>query len=253
MSDTKATSANRPKSAQSGPLALDRDELNIPFLANQSAIRMVGTNLERAVIDSVQVELHRPYVCFVPNMAGILRDVLKGKVIELPDSAVLVADIVKSTEMVKRLAAENEDPFERINSIIKPVATSIEIHGGLLIGFRGDNVYAVFSGEWAALRALRVASELEDALRIDQMRIRTDQIRIGLSSGTVKMGALGPEHNCRIEAISPAVNEAFALSNEATEPLMTGNPRGTVVRISEAFADQIFREVHQRESFKVAG
>jgi class 3 adenylate cyclase/tetratricopeptide (TPR) repeat protein len=95
---------------------------------------------------------------------------------------VLFCDVAGSTALGERL--DPEALRELMASYFEVARTAIERHGGTLEKFIGDAVMAVFGvptvREDDALRAVRAAEELRDAVEID--------VRIGVNTGEVVTG-----------------------------------------------------------------
>ena len=178
---------------------------------------------------------------FVPRMDEIIKEVINGKVIDVENAAVLVSDIVKSSELVEKTERAGECPFAKINKVLSPIAETIESYGGIVIGFHGDCVHAIFTGESAALRAYRAAAGLE--IEPDPKIVNDEiiKIRIGLSFGNFKLGPLGPPNNRRIEPLGDTVNQAFKACRNATLDLRAKQPGRAYLSLTEPFADEILR------------
>jgi class 3 adenylate cyclase len=101
--------------------------------------------------------------------------------------SVLFADVVGSTELGERLDPERlQALLGRYFDVARDV---IERHGGTVEKFIGDAVVAVFGiprlREDDALRAVRAAADIREALDANPDRVRT---RIGVHTGEVIVG-----------------------------------------------------------------
>ena len=131
---------------------------------------------------------------------------------------VLFADLVDSTELAVRL-----DP-EVLRSVLdryfELVRQAVERHGGIVEKFIGDAAMAVFGiptlHEDDAIRAVRAASELRDALAEPSVELTGRhglplQVRLGLNTG-----------------------EVFVRAGESGESFVTGNAVNIAKRLEEA-------------------
>jgi class 3 adenylate cyclase/tetratricopeptide (TPR) repeat protein len=131
---------------------------------------------------------------------------------------VLFVDVTGSTELGERLDPEAmRRAMGRYFSLSREI---IERHGGTVEKFIGDAVMAVFGipqvHEDDALRAVRAASEIRQALQRLNEELRSQQgieisVRIGLNTGEVVAG-----------------------EGESAQTLVTGDPVNTAARLEEA-------------------
>jgi class 3 adenylate cyclase len=132
---------------------------------------------------------------------------------------VLFCDVAGSTALGERL--DPEALRELMASYFEVARTAIERHGGTLEKFIGDAVMAVFGvpsvREDDALRAVRAAEELRDAVEID--------VRIGVNTGEVVTGSVDKL------VTGDAVNVAARLEQAAdTGEVLLGEPTYRLVR-----------------------
>jgi class 3 adenylate cyclase len=122
---------------------------------------------------------------------------------------VLLCDVVTYTEHGERLDPESLRPL--VSQYLDQVATVVGRHEGTIAQFVGDEVMAVFAVSGVhddALRAVRAAVELRDALR--ELGV---EVRIGLNTGEVIAG-------------NPALGRGF----------VTGDPVAVAKRLEQAAA-----------------
>src|SRR5215208_7548899 len=108
---------------------------------------------------------------------------------------VLFCDVVDSTQAGERLDAETLRQAQ--TSYFEAARTVLERHGGTVEKYIGDAVMAVFGlptlHEDDALRALRAASELREAIApLDEELVRDHalrlRLRVGVATGEVIAG-----------------------------------------------------------------
>jgi class 3 adenylate cyclase/tetratricopeptide (TPR) repeat protein len=131
---------------------------------------------------------------------------------------VLFADLVDSTELAARL--DPEVLRQVLDRYFEVVREAVERHGGIVEKFIGDAAMAVFGiptlHEDDALRAVRAASELRDALAEPSAEVTGRhglplQVRVGLNTG-----------------------EVFVRAGESGESFATGNAVNVAKRLEEA-------------------
>ena len=166
-----------------------------------------------------------------------------GRSVEVPSSderrlvTILFADIVGSTSFAERLDAEDWKAI--VDPALARFTAVIESHGGRVAQLLGDGLLAFFGApvvhEDDAIRAVRAGLGLVEATR--KLGSRTVgspeahlEIRVGISSGEVVVGAVGGGDRREYLAVGDAVNVAARL--QAAAP-----PMGVLV------SDETFRLV----------
>jgi adenylate cyclase len=132
-------------------------------------------------------------------------------------ASVYFVDPIGSTRLTQALAPA--EVVSLLNQFFEVIATAAGAEGGWINKFEGDAALCVFGVPAPqpdhALRALRSATALDQALR----RLRTTQplidAAIGISSGVVIAGNVGAERRFEYTVIGPAVNEAARLTEAA--------------------------------------
>jgi adenylate cyclase len=146
---------------------------------------------------------------------------LGGKRIEV---AILMTDIRNFTTM-----SEQMDPWDIVallNDYFPSIINVIFRHQGMVDKFIGDSILAVFgvpsAREDDALRAARAALEMREQLQsINRERrrkkLRTIEMGIGITSGTVISGNIGSERRMDFTVIGDPVNLAARLEGLTKE------------------------------------
>ncbi|MBK0328415.1 AAA family ATPase [Rhodobacteraceae bacterium F11138] len=128
--------------------------------------------------------------------------------------SVLSADLVGYTAIVEQLGEDKALPFTKL--IYEILADAVQAHGGVVRGFGGDSVMAVFgipeALEDAALRACRAALATLDAFETSAQDMETrfgvrPNVRVGVSSGLAVMASVEGE-GAQVTAVGQAVNLA---------------------------------------------
>jgi adenylate cyclase len=139
---------------------------------------------------------------------------------EIRQGTVLVCDIRGFTAFSESRPAE--DVIHVLNRFLGDMAQAILDHGGTLLGYRGDGIFAVFGAplEQAdhADRALAAAREMAGP-RLERFNAwleehtlgRPFRIGVGLNSGRIVSGHVGCEVRVEYTAIGDPVNTAFRL------------------------------------------
>src|SRR5262245_6679358 len=121
--------------------------------------------------------------------------------------------------------AESRDPgqvLQVLNAYHEEMTAAVMEHGGTLISFMGDGIYAVFGAPLEmndhADRALAAAKEMLEVRlpRVNEWMRENDigdefQIGIGLNSGPVMAGNIGSEQRLEFTTIGDTVNTAARL------------------------------------------
>ncbi len=150
---------------------------------------------------------------------------------------VLMTDLVDFTAFVER--AGEEAAFALVSQVSGLTTAAIHHHRGTVKNFTGDGILALFGTPTALedgpLRACRAALEIQQRLAAAGDSIEAElgirpQLRIGLTTGPVVLGAVDSGESTGVTAHGDIVNLASRLQNEATP--------GTVV-MSEALLRQV--------------
>ena len=133
---------------------------------------------------------------------------------EVRDVSVLFADVIGSTTLAERLAAD--ELLTGLNAFFAAVVTSVREEGGWVNKFAGDGALCVF-GAPADLpdhraAALRAAARLRERLAGLPYGLRA---AVGVSSGPVTAGNVGAEERFEYTVIGDPVNEAARLTELA--------------------------------------
>ncbi|HEY5686648.1 MAG TPA: adenylate/guanylate cyclase domain-containing protein [Acidimicrobiia bacterium] len=125
---------------------------------------------------------------------------------------VMFADVVGSTAMADRL--DPEDVVDLLNGLFARWVDAVHRYEGTVDKFLGDGMLALFGAPLAhedhARRAVHAALEIRDATGVYAAQL-TDvdlDVRIGLNTGRVVVGAVGSDARMEYTAIGDAVNVA---------------------------------------------
>ena len=152
-------------------------------------------------------------------------------------TAVLCADLVNFTGMSESLGPERT--YELMRNVVGAARSEIEGHGGHIIEYAGDALFAVFgaptAAENASLDACRAALSVQERMAKEAPEYErefglTPMFRIGLAGGSVVFGSLGHGERLDINVLGDAVNLAMRLQKET--------PSGTVI-CSDAIHNQV--------------
>lgn len=168
-------------------------------------------------------------------------------------TAVLCADLVDFTGMSKALGPEKT--YEMLGEAMGIAREQIEHHGGHVIEYAGDAIFAVFGAptalENASLDACRASLAIQKDMALQNPRLNKTynvdpRFRIGLAGGAVVFGSLGHGEGLDVNVLGDAVNLATRLE-KMTEA-------GRVV-CSDAILSQVegFVEVETQEVSNVKG
>lgn len=127
----------------------------------------------------------------------------------------LFSDIRGFTTFSEEL--EPEDVIEVLNLYLTAQAELIDLHGGSICKYSGDEVMAIFQGEDAATEAINSAIDICSRLSsLGQIEDRaTVRVGIGISSGPAVVGTIGSRYRMDFTAVGDTVNLAARLCGSA--------------------------------------
>jgi adenylate cyclase len=134
---------------------------------------------------------------------------------EVRDVTVCFTDVRGFTAL-----AEDLDPhvlFDALDRHLSRQVDAVHRHGGYIDKFGGDGLMAIFGGEDHTAEACLAALEIVDDARSDDWE-ETPEIRqlgIGIHTGRVMMGNLGPPNRREFTTIGGTVNLAARLCGAA--------------------------------------
>jgi len=132
--------------------------------------------------------------------------------------SILFADLQSFAELTESL--EPDALTLTLEAYFAAVAGAVERHGGSIHKYLGDGVMVLFGLERVparadhALRAVRAARAIQEAVGTLTARGTIPVplvVRIGISTGIVSVGSIGPLRRRDFTAIGPAVNRAARL------------------------------------------
>jgi len=131
--------------------------------------------------------------------------------------SILFADLQSFAELTESL--EPDALTLTLEVYFAAVAGAVEQHGGSIHKYLGDGVMVLFGLEHPAradhgLRAVRAARAIQEAVGALAARDTIPVplvVRIGISTGIVSVGSIGPPRRRDFTAIGPAVNRAARL------------------------------------------
>ena len=131
--------------------------------------------------------------------------------------SILFADLQSFAELTESL--EPDALTLTLEAYFAAVAGAVEMHGGSIHKYLGDGVMVLFGLERPpradhGLRAVRAARAIQEAVGALAARETIPVplvVRIGISTGTVSVGSIGPPRRRDFTAIGPAVNRAARL------------------------------------------
>ncbi len=138
-------------------------------------------------------------------------------------ATILFADLVGFTAISSRL--EPDEVQEFANSCFAPLTSEIERRGGTVIKYIGDCIMAAFgvplAGEADPLRAVQAAkamcARLTELGAAAQLRFgATVNVRIGVNTGLVMVGAVGGKERSGLDVMGAAVNLASRIQSAAS-------------------------------------
>lgn len=137
---------------------------------------------------------------------------------------VLFADVAGFTAISERL--DPETVTDAMNEIFTALGAEVEAVGGYVDKVTGDSLMALFGAPVAheddALRAVRAAVAMQKAMAVREdatrrLLGRPARLRIGIHSGLVVWGSVGPPGQARPTVMGDAVNLASRLQRAASE------------------------------------
>lgn len=154
--------------------------------------------------------------------------------------SILFADIVDSTAMAEKL--DPEEWREIINEVHRRVGEAIYRYEGTIAQLLGDGVLAFFGApithEDDPIRAVHAALEIQEAIghyaRELHGYVDNFQMRVGVNTGTVVVGAVGDDLHMEYLAVGDSVNLAARLQS-AAEPRSVLISEATARLIQSAF------------------
>jgi class 3 adenylate cyclase len=133
--------------------------------------------------------------------------------------SILFADLQSFAELTESL--EPDELTLTLEAYFAAVAGAVERHGGSIHKYLGDGVMVLFglergptSADDHGLRAVRAARAIQEAVGALVARKSLPVplvVRIGISTGVVSVGSIGPPRRRDFTAIGPAVNRAARL------------------------------------------
>ena len=131
--------------------------------------------------------------------------------------SILFADLQSFAELTESL--EPDALTLTLEAYFAAVAGAVEMHGGSIHKYLGDGVMVLFGLERPpradhGLRAVRAARAIQEAVGALAARETIPVplvVRIGISTGIVSVGSIGPRRRRDFTAIGPAVNHAARL------------------------------------------
>ena len=131
--------------------------------------------------------------------------------------SILFADLQSFAELTESL--EPDALTLTLEAYFAAVAGAVERHGGSIHKYLGDGVMVLFGLEHPVradhgLRAVRAARAIQEAVAALAARDTIPvplMVRIGISTGIVSVGSIGPLRRRDFTAIGPAVNRAARL------------------------------------------
>jgi adenylate cyclase len=178
---------------------------------------------------------------------GVAEAVLAGRVPlagELREVSILFQDIRGFTALSERL--EPATLLKLLNQFFTEVVAAVEAEGGVVKQFLGDGVMALFGAPQAhadhAERAVRAAVGILRRLRnlndqLQQQGMAPLEIGIGIHSGAVVAGLIGPDNRIEYGVVGDAVNLASrieALTKELHATILVS--REIAMQLGSAFA-----------------
>lgn len=158
-------------------------------------------------------------------------------------ASVLFSDLRGFTTLSEKL-----DPTAVVavlNEYLEKMQQVISRHGGYISDYIGDAIVAVFSedgrGDACALRGVRCAAEMQDALAelrrtSRNVHLQTVHMGIGLCTGELVEGDMGPAARLKYAVVGDTVNTAARIQDRSKEG------RHTCILISQTTQDEVREE-----------
>jgi class 3 adenylate cyclase/CheY-like chemotaxis protein len=199
----------------------DEDQRFLEQMANRAAVALEYSNLFERLINQMQaeIELREMFGRFIsPEVAGAIQRGELNLSGEIRNVSVLFVDVRDFT-----LFCDTHQPHEVVdllNAFLPEVVKASSQHGGIVNKFGGDSALVIFGApnivEESAYQAAQVAIKIREAMeRISQERTKLGKlpvkVGIGISSGEVIAGAVGPRERQEYTVIGDPVNMAARL------------------------------------------
>lgn len=199
----------------------DEDQRFLEQMANRAAVALEYSNLFERLINQMQaeIELREMFGRFIsPEVAGAIQRGELNLGGEIRNVSVLFVDVRDFT-----LFCDTHQPHEVVellNAFLPEVVKAAGQHGGIVNKFGGDSALVIFGApnivEESAYQAAQVAIKIREAMeRISQERMKFGKlpvkVGIGISSGEVIAGAVGPRERQEYTVIGDPVNMAARL------------------------------------------
>lgn len=176
-----------------------------------------------ALVERIQILLAR--IDHMPDIVRTLgRFTAQIRDIEVPvrtEATVMFTDVRSFTQV-----SENRDPetvAAALNDLFAHLANAVLRFGGTIDKFMGDGMMAIFrtsrlniDHELAAISAAQESIDATASSDVSSLLVGTDfRLGIGVHTGTVVIGPLGPPFAREVTAIGDTVNTAARLCGEA--------------------------------------
>jgi len=163
------------------------------------------------------------------------------------DVAVLVADVVDSTSLLRVAELRQRSAIEVLTEILNPVLEICRKHGGLALESHGDSVFVVFPQSSGVEDALAAVQALMSAHRSpthgEPLR---GEIRIGLGFGRVEFGEVSLVGLHHRSVAGRVVHETFqAAYGRAGLPLWPVGAKAPVF-MTRSFAERWWKILERR-------
>jgi class 3 adenylate cyclase len=197
------------------------DQAFLEQMANRAAVALEYSNLFERLINQMQaeIELREMFGRFIsPEVAGAIQRGELNLNGEIRLVSVLFVDIRDFTSFCDTHAPH--EVVELLNAFLPEVVKASSQHGGIVNKFGGDSALVIFGApnvvEDSSYQAAQVAIKLRTAMeKISQERVKQGKlpvkVGIGISTGEVIAGAVGPRERQEYTVIGDAVNLAARL------------------------------------------
>jgi class 3 adenylate cyclase/tetratricopeptide (TPR) repeat protein len=183
---------------------------------------------------------------------------------------VLLCDMKGYTPLAERIG--EEATYGLINQVYEAMVDTVRKQGGTVQELTGDGILALFGApvavEDAPIRACRAALLIKDRItQLGQMSELTHgqelKVRIGINTGMVIVGTVGPDGHKQFKAVGDTVNLASRLESlaepgtclisEATKVLVAPHANTTYLGEQEVKGKRIPVGVYRLDSLKPQG